>query len=1190
MIRLIKFSGHPADRKAGWLFTLLLSSLLSTSAPLARADQTSFRAQDGEIDASDSVIAAGSFGARRDTISGWRNWYTASASDESALSASDNWRYRTYDPGSGDNAAMIFEYTFDDDANSISEVDLQIEVAQSYADDAIFVYLWDYDAGRYDVLGQMTGTSDRLLSYSITSNAGRYLDDATGQLTVFAVNQDSYGSWASIHVDYIDVAVTSNSPHFSLSHSGTASTCDTTTITLSKHLDTHAVETSYVGTVQIATSTGEGTWSIETGDGTLTDLGGGAATYAYAAADNGVAALRLLHSTSGTVSFTATDGTHAAKSTENLPIVVSGPGANTVADSFSSYSYAGSTGSAPWSNPWIEVGESNGVYSTNASISSGRCVSGYCLRLGTGFSWRETFSGRGVYREVDLDGASAATLRFSYLRGYSRGSGTATLAVSSNGGSTFTTLATYSLKGNTTTPISQAFDLTPHISSETQIRFLISVNSAITSIYLDNIEIEYETSCPATGNFIVSHDGNGSYCQNEPVSVTAKSSNGSTNTTFGGEITLDTQSGTGTWALASGAGSFADTVADDGIATYTYSTSDAGVASFTLAYASGTSSIDVDAYSASARDDDSEGALVFQPGGFVVTRSAIPSPAPLTVNDPIGHQIAGQAFVLHISAFESACGLTDSYTGDKSIALWAELTNPTTGSRVPLIENSAIGTSQGSATTQTIAFTNGRASVTAKYKDVGQLIIHALDASSSPAIQGSTGAFVSRPANFVVTEVKDPLGNDNPGTTLPTGDLFVRAGEAFRATVEARDAENALVPNYGRETPAEGIRLFSSQLVAPVGGRNGPLDDGAITNATAFTAGAPPGTFSGSSFAFDEVGAIELKAGVGDGDYLGAGDTTSSASTTVGRFAPSRFEITSNLPSFRTACGIGAFTWLGQPFHYASGAETQLAVRAVNAAGGTTANYAGSWWKLTNDSLANRSYAVGGMSVDSSRLPDTAVDPAIAENGDGTGTLTFSSGGGLIIERTTPVAPFDAEVALSIDVVDTDSTAYASNPYTVGGTTSGAGIAFSAGSRFLYGRLRVDNAHGSELVDLPVSSRAQHFDGDVFIDDNDDSCSQIDVAHLGLTRTPIALGTSATITHTPLFAGASGLEFSAPNAQGTVDLEVDLGPSGANLPWLQFDWPSDGNLDGNLDDNPSARITFGIWEGRDQVIFIRESY
>ena len=45
----------------------------------------------------------------------------------------------------------------------------------------------------------------------------------------------------------------------------------------------------------------------------------------------------------------------------------------------------------------------------------------------------------------------------------------------------------------------------------------------------------------------------------------------------------------------------------------------------------------------------------------------------------------------------------------------------------------------------------------------------------------------------------------------------------------------------------------------------------------------------------------------------------------------------------------------------------------------------------------------------------------------------------------------------------------------------------------------------------------------------------------------------------------------------------------AGLPWLRADWPEDG-LDGVPDDDPRARVTFGIWDGRDELIFVQESY
>ena len=696
--------------------------------------------------------------------------------------------------------------------------------------------------------------------------------------------------------------------------------------------------------------------------------------------------------------------------------------------------------------------------------------------------------------------------------------------------------------------------------------------------------------CPAVGDFLVSHDGAGIRCQPETIGVTARDGTGATLLRYDGAITLDTQSGNGTWSLLSGAGTFSDVTVDDGRATYQFDPIDGGTAQFDLVYRSGPATIDIDVVSGTIRDDDSEGDLSFDREAFAVTASALPTPAPTTVNDPIGPQTAGLAFPIHLTAYGESCGVKKTYTGRKPLQLWVEYHDPAAGTLVPTVDGAAIARSESTAAARAIEFNEGRARVKAKYKDVGRIVIRVKDESSATAILGSTGAFVVRPADLVVTSVQSAGGDANPASAGPAGPAFAAAGEAFSVTVEARDAEGSRTPGYGREAISEGLRIASAGLVAPAGGRNGTLDDGAIANPTAFTPDSPTGRFVGHTFAFDEVGAIRLQARVADGDYLGTGDVVGSASEVVGRFTPSRLEVTANTPRFRTGCALGAFTWIGQPFGFVAGEEPVMAIRAVNAAGQTTANYFGDWWRVTNDSLANRDYAMSGGALDQTGLPATSADPAIFQNGDGTGTLTFSTGSGLVAARSGPVAPFHGEIALSIDVLDEDGVAFLGNPVTIGGTSSGSGIAFDATRRFQFGRMSLENAHGSELVDLSMALRAQRFDGSTFVDDTNDSCSRIPASALTLTRSPTGLGSSATVSHDPLASGDAGLLLSAPSATGTVDVLVDLGPSGANLPWLRYDWPEDGNLDGVLDDDPRGRATFGIWEGRDSLIFLREQY
>lgn len=702
--------------------------------------------------------------------------------------------------------------------------------------------------------------------------------------------------------------------------------------------------------------------------------------------------------------------------------------------------------------------------------------------------------------------------------------------------------------------------------------------------------------CATTAiHFVISHDGSAANCQPESVRVRVRDPLGNGVTTYAGTITITTQTGSGSWSLVRGEGVFSDGTAGDGIATYRFDPADQGDVTFALTYPSGPSPIDVDVYDASARDDDTAGRLAFSPSSFLLTKSAVPSPVPSTIDDPITTITAGAIVPVHLTAFGGSsggvsCGVVDAYDGDKSIRFFAEPLDPASPPLAPTVDKQAIAKTEAAATAQVVRFTKGRASVSLQYKDTGRLALSVVDAGVSPQVRGSTGSFVSLPADLRIVAVANAAGEANPGSATPTGKLFARAGDAFAVTVDALDATGDRTPSFGRESVPETIRLASSALVAPAGGRNGTTDEGTIENATAFTADALAGRFVGRSFSFDEVGAIRLQASVADDDFLGAGPFLGSESGTVGRFAPHHFEVVANAPRFTTGCAVGAFTWMGQPFGFAPGFEAELVVTAVGRGGETTANYIDDWFRLSNATLANRSYRVASATVDQSGLPAANVDPTITTKNDGSATLRFSTGTGISLVRGTPAAPFDAELELSLDVLDADATAPLSNPVRIGGTSAGAGIAFDVAKRFQYGRLRLDNAFGSELVRLPMRLRTQRFDGTAFGDDDADSCSRIPATAIVLSPSPASLAASPTLANVPLLAGDAGLSFAAPRATGQVDVRVDLGTSGANLPWLRADWPEDGNQDGVLDDDPRGQLTFGIWEGRDALIFQRELY
>jgi hypothetical protein len=323
----------------------------------------------------------------------------------------------------------------------------------------------------------------------------------------------------------------------------------------------------------------------------------------------------------------------------------------------------------------------------------------------------------------------------------------------------------------------------------------------------------------------------------------------------------------------------------------------------------------------------------------------------------------------------------------------------------------------------------------------------------------------------------------------------------------------------------------------------------------------------------------------------------------VGRFVPDHFAVTLNKPSFATGCAAGEFTYVGQAFKFAT--QPVITVTAQNAGGGTTKNYTGDLFKLNNDSksVTGPKYGNDGAPTDprlqTGGLP-TSGDPAIVDNGDGTATLSFSAGTGLDYEHGEPVAPFNSSIDLAITIKDTDGVTVTSidgapgtNPVTF------SDIAFDNGSQMRYGRVFINDAIGSELMDLPMEMVAQYYTADDgFITNGKDTCTKnVDVtlgnfkAYPGPRNTfdPPDNNNPGVTTQThyqlddasrppSLASGDFGLLLSAPGIhhQGTVDVTADV-PA-----WLQFDWNDNG------DENPTARAAFGIYRGNHHRIYQQE--
>jgi hypothetical protein len=184
-------------------------------------------------------------------------------------------------------------------------------------------------------------------------------------------------------------------------------------------------------------------------------------------------------------------------SPDALMVSAGGPGMDTVRDEFQSLAYDGNVGSRTWSKDWTE-----GDLFGDAALStpdvgvfkvgqSSQCAggSGYCLHVAP------DFANGYIYRQVDLRGTVSVWLSFYRNNLLNANRGTyfeqVQLQVSSNGGISWDTLATYSGTSKLGAA-TDSFDISAYASANTQIRFVMpTYQTGVRYLYIDNFEIAF---------------------------------------------------------------------------------------------------------------------------------------------------------------------------------------------------------------------------------------------------------------------------------------------------------------------------------------------------------------------------------------------------------------------------------------------------------------------------------------------------------------------------------------------------------------------------------------------------------------------------------------------------------------------------------------------------------------------------
>ncbi len=582
-------------------------------------------------------------------------------------------------------------------------------------------------------------------------------------------------------------------------------------------------------------------------------------------------------------------------------------------------------------------------------------------------------------------------------------------------------------------------------------------------------------------------------------------------------------------------------------------------------------------------------------------------------------QTAGTASsTLYLRAVKTSTttGACESALSGANTISWAnQCNNPTTcdGTNRMSINGGTATTIQGNPNTGVSTYTpvamtfdaNGNAPFTFNYADAGQVTLYANKAAGGSlltSLSGSSNAFVVRPASLAVSGVTTAGGGANPGTTTTAGAAFMAAGENFTVKVQGLTSGGAVTPNFGNETTVPAITFVNAantvssiySLVVPSGGGSGVLTTGTSANGNG---GGVTGTVVVSGNQWSEVGAFTLKPYLSN--YLAGGSAVLGAeSGTVGRFRPYQYGVAVAGGSGTGAiCGSGntAYAHIGQPL------ASTWTVTAQNKAGGTTSNYGRGTPTLVTLTTPLSQVTVNGLTAGLALDTTNALySLAFATNQD----FATRANGTAQIAAALPVRmnPTPAAPILS--------------SLRIGGVTDEVGIVVGAPIdllanatstptanqvNFELGRIRLDNAYGSELLDLPMTMRSEFWNGTGWVLNNVDTCTNATLAFaavgtpnitgntcvwdtgtapgnsgVGCVAAPAA-GRQYRETGVAGFAGDFNLWLRAPGAGNAGSIDVT-----ATVPaWLQFNWRG-------AVANPTGRATFGVY--RSPLIYRRENY
>ncbi len=602
------------------------------------------------------------------------------------------------------------------------------------------------------------------------------------------------------------------------------------------------------------------------------------------------------------------------------------------------------------------------------------------------------------------------------------------------------------------------------------------------------------------------------------------------------------------------------------------------------------------------------------------------NPPTATNRNPLYTKLSGTNFSFDVRALQSSGAVATGYTAASGVTveLFDDTTPPAScsayASPVATLPITFAASDNGRKATGNFNLTNAYAKLRCRVADTNP---------TTPVYGCSSDTFSVRPsAATLLTSAAAPAPS---AAATP----IIKAGANFNLRATTSTGSN-YAGSLARDANKLTAQITTQDLTQASGGVVGTLSPDTLTgnaaavNATYSEVGhlyLAPGAYRDDSFTVtdqpgscataspsncdcvtDTTGDANLSDVLSGGKY---GCSIGNKTASMGRFVPDHFSVTS--PAFTAGCGVGAYTYMAQPFSLTASIEAQ------NSTNARTRNYSGVFAKgvvTTQAENSNSGTALGAR----------VVFTAPWATGAGAGAATYTATQFTRPTTTTADATWGAFDALAMgvrvvdmpdgvllinrDMEEANTTCTADALTTSNGTCTA--VTLTSNARVRFGRLRLQNAYGSELLGLSVPLEAQFWNGGSFTRNTLDTCTSLSPANVNLINyqggiTGTNMGVSHVTSVAAFTAGASNVNLSkpspAPNAMGSLDLILNLGSAGAPitcpttiqasplgastsaaLSFLSGRWCTATSYDRD----PTARATFGVF--RSPLIYRRENY